>query len=151
MQMSYYPCQDALASLKELEERGFKPQTKKRILSDEIVEGKDELGCLLMGHDLNAWWIGTILDIHEARKLAPHQNATTVQVAIGVISALIYAIENQDIGVCVPDDLNHERILEIAKPYLGKFISIQSNYSLENMGKASKKDWQFVDFLIQDK
>jgi homospermidine synthase len=139
---AYYPCHDALLSLKELEERGFEPQSKKRILSDEIIEGKDELGCLLMGHSFNAWWIGSILDIHEARKLAPHQSATTVQVAIGVIAAMIYAIENPRLGVLVPDDLDFERILEIAKPYLGNFISAPSNYNIN-------KSLQFNDFLIK--
>lgn len=138
---AYYPCQDAILSLKELQERNFEPQSKKRILSDEIESGKDELGCLLMGHPLNAWWIGSILDIHEARKLAPHQSATTVQVAIGVISAMIYAIENPLLGVLVPDDLDFERILEIATPYLGKFISAPSNYDIN-------KSLQFTDFLI---
>jgi homospermidine synthase len=31
-----------------------------------------------------AWWIGSLLDIHEARQLVPHQNATTLQVAISI-------------------------------------------------------------------
>lgn len=136
---AYLPCQDAQDSLSELVESNFKPQKKKRIMTDEIVDGKDELGCLLMG-DFGAWWIGTILDIHEARKLAPNQNATTVQVAIGVISALIYAIEDPNLGVCMPDDLDHERILKIAKPYLGKFISIPSNYTLRSL--------QFTDLIL---
>jgi homospermidine synthase len=139
---AYVPCQDALASLKELEERNFVPQTKKRILNNEIIDGKDELGCLLMGPSFNAWWIGSILDIHESRKMAPNQNATVVQVAIGVIAAIIYAIENPILGVLVPDQLDFERILEIAKPYLGKFISIPSKYEIKN------KEFQFNEFLI---
>jgi homospermidine synthase len=64
-----------------------------------------------------------------------------VQVAIGVIAAMIYAIENPYLGVLVPDDLDHERILEIATPYLGSFISKPSDYLLTD-------SYQFTDFLV---
>src|ERR687890_251361 len=50
-------------------------------MADDIVSGADELGVLLLGHDLNGWWTGSQLDIKEARALVPHQNATTLQVA----------------------------------------------------------------------
>lgn len=46
-----------------------------------------------VGHEYNSWWTGTILDIHESRELVPHQNATTVQVAIGVISAAMWMMQ----------------------------------------------------------
>jgi homospermidine synthase len=42
---------------------------------------------------LLAWWIGSLLDIHEARELVPHQNATTLQVAISMTAGLLYKIE----------------------------------------------------------
>ena len=57
----YCPCDCAINSIHELEMRHFVPQANQRILQDEIVSGKDELGCLLMGHDFKAWWIGSIL------------------------------------------------------------------------------------------
>ena len=31
--------------------------------------------------------------------------------------------------MCVPDDLPHEHILEISRPYLGKFISTPSDWT----------------------
>ena len=37
--------------------RGYKPQSKTRVLKDEVVEGRDLLGCLLMGHDFKSWYI----------------------------------------------------------------------------------------------
>ena len=37
--------------------------------------------------------------------------------------------ESRAQGVCVPDDLPHDYILEIAKPYLGKFISTPSDWT----------------------
>ena len=52
-----------------------------------------------------------MLSIEESRRLVPHQNATTMQVAISVVAAAMWMVENPDRGVCVPDDLPHEYIL----------------------------------------
>ena len=35
--------------------RDFELQPNLRIMSDEITEGQDQLGCLLMGHDYKSW------------------------------------------------------------------------------------------------
>ncbi|KAB2866762.1 MAG: homospermidine synthase, partial [Anaerolineae bacterium] len=66
---AYLPTDAAIASLHELKMRNYELQPKLRILYDEITEGKDELGVLLLGHDLNGWWVGSQLDIHETRQL----------------------------------------------------------------------------------
>lgn len=142
---AYNCCEQAMASLKELEEQNWEMPQKKRILYDEIEAGKDELGCLLLGHADTPWWIGSILDIHEARKLAPHQNATTVQVAIGVIVAMAYAMENPRLGFHVPDDLDHEFIIKVARPFLGQFISQPLSCV-----KLKEKDFQLENLLIQE-
>ena len=78
---AYCPADAAIASLHELHMRNYELQPKQRIMDDDIVDGRDELGVLLMGHRFKTWWIGSLLDIHEARRLVPHQNATTLQVA----------------------------------------------------------------------
>ena len=67
--------------------------------------------------------------IEESRKLAPGQNATTIQVALGVVSAVMWMIENPKKGFCLPDDLPHEFVLSIAKPYLGEFWSGPSDWT----------------------
>ena len=58
----------------------------------------DILGALLMGHPYNSWWTGSILSIEEAKTLAPGQNATTVQVALGIVTAVMWMIENPKKG-----------------------------------------------------
>jgi len=63
-------------------------------MNDEITKGEDILGALIMGHKYNSWWTGSILSIEESRRLVPHQNATTMQVAIGVVAACMWMIEN---------------------------------------------------------
>lgn len=150
----------AFNSLHEFRMRSFVPQEKKRILNDDIIKGRDDLGCLVMGHDFNAWWIGSLLDINETRRLAPHQNSTTLQVAIGVVAAAIYAIKHPRLGFCLPDDIDHREILAIAKPFLGEFVSQPTSWNPLNVpnpylvfGKQKPKQeemWQFNTFLVKN-
>ena len=156
---AYCPCNAAINSLHELEMRQYKLQEKQRIMNDEIVSGRDELGVLLMGHDFKSWWTGSLLDIDETRKLVPHQNATTLQVAISVVSAAIWMIKNPKRGFLMPDDCDHEEILKVAMPFLGPFVSEAVDWTpLKNMNthftkydvpKPKDEDvWQFTTFLI---
>jgi homospermidine synthase len=120
---AYCPADAAIASLHELHMRRYELQDRRRIGTDDIVEGRDELGCLLMGHPFKSWWIGSLLDIHESRRLVPHQNATTLQVAASILAAVKWMMDDPNEGVRLPDDLPHSSILDVAKPYLGPFLS----------------------------
>jgi homospermidine synthase len=158
---AYCPCDDAIASLHELRGRNYKLQPKIRILADDIVSGSDTLGSLIMGHAYGAWWTGSDLGIEEARRLVPHQNTTTLQVAISVVAAALWAIRNPDRGVLVPDDLPHDEILAVARPWLGRNLSqpsswtpLQDRFEPFERFAATALDrsdpWQFVNFLIAD-
>jgi homospermidine synthase len=126
---AYLPTDAAMASLHELKMRNYQMQECERIMTDEIISGKDELGVLLLGHDLNGWWVGSQLDIHETRRLDPHQNATTLQVAASVLGALAWMIRNPRKGLLVPDDLPHDEVLAVANPYLGPCPSLQTDWT----------------------
>jgi len=139
--------------------RQFELQKNQRIMNDEIISGRDELGVLLMGHDFKSWWCGSILDIERARKLVPHQNATTLQVAVSVVSAAIWMIKNPKRGFCMPDDIDHEAILEVSMPYIEPFISeavdwtplknLNTKFTKFDINKPKEEDvWQFTTFLI---
>jgi homospermidine synthase len=158
---AYCPCDAAIASLWELRGNDYRLQPKIRIMTDEITRGADVLGALVMGHPLQSWWCGTDLSIEESRRLVPHQNATTMQVAISVVAAVMWMIENPAAGVKLPDDLPHDYVLGIAKPYLGKFISVQSDWTpLKYYSNAfhgfnrpaidPADPWQFKNFLLTD-
>ena len=158
---AYCPSDAAIASLNELRGNDYKLQARHRIMNDEITAGTDILGALLMGHPYNSWWTGSILGIDESRKLVPHQNATTIQVGIGVIAAAMWMMENHARGLCVPEDLPHDYVLKIARPWLGKLHSAPSDWTpLKHYTNAfhghnnpyiDKKDpWQFKNFLITD-
>ncbi|MFH1593206.1 MAG: saccharopine dehydrogenase C-terminal domain-containing protein [Candidatus Omnitrophota bacterium] len=156
---AYCPSNAAINSMHELEMRQFKLQEKQRIMSDEIIDGKDELGVLLMGHDFKSWWCGSLLDIHKSRELVPHQQATTLQVAISVVAAASWMIRNPKRGFLLPDDIDHEDILKTSIPYIEPFISIPVDWTpLKNLNtKFTKFDiprpkeedvWQFTTFLV---
>jgi homospermidine synthase len=158
---AYCPADVAIASLNELRANDYTLQSRCRILGDEISTGADTLGALIMGHPYQSWWVGSRLSIEEARRLAPNQNATTLQVAISVIAATMWMIEHPQQGVCSPEDLPHEWILELAIPYLGEFISTPSDWTpLKNLKNLFEgfapldvdrlDPWQFRNFLVQE-
>jgi len=158
---AYCPSDAAIASLQELRGYNYELQEKQRILRDDIISGYDILGALLMGHKYNSWWTGSILGIDEARTLVPHQNATTIQVAIGVVAAILWMIENPERGVCLPEDLDHEFVLDVAEPWLGELYSAASDWTpLKNFKNVFEKynnrkidaadPWQFKNFLVEE-
>lgn len=156
---AYCPCDCAMVSLEELRGCDYELQKNQRIMRDEIVGGSDILGALLMGHPYNSWWTGSALSIEESRRHVPHQNATTMQVAISVVAGALWMVQHPDRGVCVPDDLPHEYVLNIARPYLGESISVPSdwtplknyrnNFDGFNQPEIDYDDpWQFKNFLV---
>jgi homospermidine synthase len=157
---AYMTCHETISSLHELRCRSYELQPKLRIMNDEITKGDDILGALLMGHKYNSWWTGSVLSIEESRRLVPHQNATTMQVAIGVVAAAMWMIENPNRGYNIPDDLPHDYILKIAKPYLGDLVSVQSDWTPFSNYQAffkenpdakldEKNPWCFHNFIFK--
>lgn len=155
---AYLPTDAAIASVHECWMRGFRLQERQRIMTDEITSGMDELGVLLLGHDLNGWWTGSQLTIAETRSLVPSQNATTLQVAASVLAAVFHLIRHPDRGLCVPDDLDHREVLAIAAPYLGPTPSIPTDWIPTQTGpgpfdeflgvRRTADVWQFSNILV---
>ena len=153
---AYHPCDDAVLSLHELFGKGGKPQSKYEILSeDDIVEGMDELGVLLYGHEQNAYWYGSQLSIEEARKLAPYQNATGLQVTSAILAGMVWALENPNKGIVEADEMDFQRCLDIQKPYLGPVKGYYTDWNpLQDRVPFFKEDidetdpWQFKNILV---
>lgn len=156
---AYHPTTDAIVSLRETIMHDWRPgmTTNIRILQDDIVDGIDELGVLLMGHGRNALWYGSQLSIHQARQIVPGQNATAVQVCAGVISACVWAVKNPKAGYREPEDLPYKEILEIARPYLGPLAMVESDWTpLKDRSTMFPEPyldhtdpWQFDNFLVR--
>jgi homospermidine synthase len=156
---AYCPTDAAVASMHELEMRQWELTTNQRIMNEEIIDGDDRLGVLLMGHAYKSWWTGSLLNIHESRKLIPKQSATTVQVASAVYAAVAWAMANPNAGYRVPDDLPWREVLAFAEKYWGGYHSAAADwdplmhrndlYKGWNNRKYDESDpWQFIKFLV---
>jgi homospermidine synthase len=153
---AYHPCDDAMLSLHELAERQWLPQPRQCVLKAEIDHGLDELGVLVMGAPRGSYWFGSRLSIEQARALAPHNSATSLQVAAGVMAGVVWAIEHPREGVVEPDDMPFERILALARPYLGDMVGVSTLWTpLANRATLFDEDldrndpWQFKNFRVQ--
>jgi homospermidine synthase len=152
---AYHPCDAAVVSLHEFAGRNWQLQEKKRILMDDIDAGIDELGVLLAGHKNNAYWFGSQLSIDAARKLAPHNSATSLQVTVACLSGMVWAIENPNCGVTEPDEMDFRRNLEICTPYLGSVVGQYTDWTpLHERDRLFPEDidksdpWQFKNVRV---
>jgi homospermidine synthase len=153
---SYHPCDGAVLSLHEFCGRNYRLQPNVRVLLDDITTGMDELGVLVMGHKRGAYWYGSQLTIEEARQHAPYNNATSLQVAAGVLGAVVWACENPRAGVVDPDDMDFRRVMEVARPYLGTMVGTYTDWTpLQDRGAIFPEDvdasdpWQFKNFRVE--
>jgi homospermidine synthase len=126
------------------------------LTEDEIVDGIDELGVLLYGHDKNAYWYGSQLSIEEARVLAPYQNATGLQVTSAVLAGMVWALENPEAGIIETDEMDYRRCLEVQTPYLGPVNGYYTDWTpLTDRPGLFPEDidesdpWQFRNVLVR--
>jgi homospermidine synthase len=152
---AYHPCDGAVLSLHEFAGKNWQLQKNIRLMTDEITKGIDELGVLLMGHAKGAYWYGSRLGIDEARRLAPYNNATSLQVTATALAGMIWAIENPEASIVEPDEIDFERILEMVRPYLGEIVGVYSDWTpLVGRGHLFTEDldtadpWQFKNFRV---
>lgn len=154
---AYHPCDDAVLSMHEFNGNNYRFPPKQRLLRDEITEGMDELGVLLMGHAKGAYWYGSRLTIQEARKLCPYNNATSLQVNAPAMASVIWAIKNPKAGILEPDELPYREILEMCRGYLGDVVGVYSDWTpLQDRARLYPEDldmndpWQFKNFRVTD-
>ncbi len=152
---AYHPSDNAVLSVHEFCGRNFQLQEHKRIMMAEITVGIDELGVLLAGHAKNAYWFGSQLSIDLARKLAPYNSATSLQVTVAALSGMIWAIENPAMGIVEPDEIDFRRNLEICRPYLGPVVGKYTDWTpLFDRGRLFPEDldesdpWQFKNIRV---
>jgi homospermidine synthase len=152
---AYHPSNAAVLSLHEFAGRNYQLQDRKRIMMDDVISGHDELGVLVAGHRKNAYWFGSALTIEEARRLAPYNNATSLQVTAAVLSGMVWAMENPNNGVTEPEDMDFRRCLDICRPYLGAVSGTYSEWTpLSDRERLFPEDldktdpWQFKNVRV---
>ena len=154
---AYHPCNDAVLSFHELFGNGGRNQSTKHVLDeDELVDGIDELGVLLYGHDRNAFWFGSRLSIEEARALAPYNTATGLQISSAVLAGVVWALENPNEGIVETDEMDHVRCLEVQVPYLGpveghytEWTPLTRRLGLFVDDIDESDPWQFRNILVR--
>jgi homospermidine synthase len=152
---AYHPSDNAVLSVHEFAGRNYQLQDRKRIMMDDITTGIDELGVLLAGHKKNAYWYGSQLSIEEARRLAPHNSATTLQVTVSLLAGIVWAMENPNRGIVEPDEMDYQRCLAICMPYLGPVVGQYTDWTpLTDRERLFPEDidrndpWQFKNVRV---
>lgn len=131
---AYRPCDSAVLALEELAANNFNQGffKDKCVLLDEITDGTDELGVLVMGtHEEKpfAYWYGSQLDIRSARELVEFNTATTLQVTSAVLAAVIWMIRNPRKGLLEADDIPHDEILSLMMPYISPVVGVFTEWT----------------------
>ncbi|MDP5134749.1 saccharopine dehydrogenase NADP-binding domain-containing protein [Rheinheimera baltica] len=154
VKFAYLPAPDAFVSLHEYMMGDSEPPLKIKVMKNDIVAGADELGVLLLGHDKRAFWYGSCVDIERSREVAPGHNATTVQVIGGVVSAIVWCLNNPRSGYCETESLPYEKMLAIAEPYIAPMFQTFSDWTPNptetesNEKNQIEEQWQFQHFLV---
>ncbi|HRN81009.1 MULTISPECIES: saccharopine dehydrogenase NADP-binding domain-containing protein [Nitrosomonas] len=152
---AYHPTDATMLSINEFSGSNFRLQNNVRLLMHDIEQGTDALGVALMGHARGIYWYGSMLSIEQARDLAPYNNATSLQVAAGILGGTVWAIENPASGIVEPDEMSFERVLQVATPYLGEvtgrysdWTPLQGRQALFEEDLDTSDPWQFKNFRI---
>lgn len=153
---AYHPCDGAVLSLDELMANNDVLQEKQRLIGADILPGGvDELGVLLMGNPKGAYWYGSRLSIDEARRVIPHNNATGLQVTASIIGAMQWAMKNPTAGIVDADEMDHQLLIDVARPYLGEIFGVYTDWTpIQGRGKLfpehfdAEDPWQFENFRV---
>ncbi len=148
----YRPSNDTMASLAELKDRNYEYQDHWRFLTNEIIDGRDELGLTFFLKNGDIFWIGSLLDIHEARevygnKFNHNMNATSVQVVGGYLSGIMHMMDMHKMGktgLYVPEDLPYKEVYNKMKPFYGEFVFKKINKWDYNTNNRTCKFTTFV-------
>jgi homospermidine synthase len=132
---AYCPAPKTCESLARWTRDAFRPPAVKTVMRDALVSGSDELGVLLI-HERGAYWFGSVLSLAQARSIAAHNSATSMQVVGGIVGALEWMLRHPAEGVVEAEDMDSERVLEAAWPFLGQVF-----------GTHDVQGLQTVDFL----
>jgi len=143
IQYVYRLCPQTRACLERMPFEQLSHCTRFKVLEPSTCEmsGDDRVGVLFIlnknpitGEKKNwCYWAGTILGQQLSKTVGP----TVIQVGVGVLVALKWAVQNPQEGPLYPEALPSEWVIEQARPYLGTTYSGPVAWS--------PKSTQFVD------
>ena len=112
------------------------------LLRDTLASGFDQLGVLFI-FDGGSYWYGSTLSLEQARKLFPHNNATSLQVVAGILGALLWMQKNPNKGVVEAESMDFEEVMDAALPFLGDVSGFVTDWQ-----PIKNSELKFEDFLI---
>jgi homospermidine synthase len=139
---AYRPCEKAMEMIDRLNNKADSLAQIEKAVMQTPVTGQDELGALLI-HDGGAYWYGSTLSIEQAKSLAPHNNATSMQVVSTIVASIKWMLLHPYEGVIEPEDVDHRFILNESLAYLGHVGGVESGWR-----PADVEQPQFQDFLL---
>ena len=140
---AYHPCDQAMESLDLLRDGTRNRIKSSRVIKQEIAEGIDELGVFLISSKYPSVWIGSHLSIDRARSIAPHNNATTLQVVGGIMCGVEWIINNPNQGIIESEMIDHNFAINIAKAYWDPIVIHRKVWY-----PSESKNLQFSNFLM---
>lgn len=144
---AYRPAPAASRAIERWKANGRREPAQKAFLRDTLTGGFDELGVLFVG-DWGAYWYGSTLRLADARAIAPHNSATTLQVVAGMLGALRWMQRHPNAGVVEAEDMDSTEVLADAMPYLGDIGDVGG--VLTDWTPCVGSSFQFEDFLVED-
>jgi len=142
---AYHPCDDAVNSLSLLKDGSEDLVSSKRVMKEDIISGIDELGVFLISGTYGCYWLGSNLSIGRARNIAPHNNATSLQVVSSILAAMMWAEENPNFGIVESDQIDWEFLYEHTKYFWEPMVSSFVNWSPSH----GLTDHRFSSYLAQ--
>lgn len=120
---AYRPSSAACKSLDYWIEGGFRQPTLQSVMTEVLESGANQLGALFVFPG-GCYWYGSELKLEQARAIAPHGNATSLQVAAGVLGALEWMARNPGMGIVEAEALDADIVMGVAMPYLGNVFGV---------------------------
>lgn len=140
---AYRPAPKTCESVTRWMGNGAARPVQKTVMRDALVDGADELGALLISEQ-GAYWFGSVLSLAQARRIAPHNNATSLQVVGGIVGALEWMMRHPSEGVVEAEDMDSDGVMRAARPFLGQVFGTHAAWPAKGM-----RTLQTVDFLRQ--
>ena len=85
----------------------------------------------------------------------PHNNATSLQTAAGVLAGVVWAMRHPRQGIVDPDEMDFREVLDVARPYLGEMAGVftdwtplQGRTALFTEALDPCDPWQFLNVRV---
>jgi homospermidine synthase len=147
----YQPSSLTVDSVEELRRTG-RPVDSYRLMTEEIQEGRDEVGVSLFCRGGSGLFVGSLLDIEEARelfdgKMSKYVNATINQVMGGYVSGIVYLLSGAR-GLLDPEDVPVDLVWQWGSMFWGPVVMMPfespfASNRVQDMGLVIRRRYKY--------